>query len=47
MMGKAGESQSIMLFADYAQREMPGDISPNDVSFPQLESICRSEPLAQ
>jgi hypothetical protein len=42
MMGKAGDSQSIMLFADYAQRAVP-----SDVSFQQLESICRSELLAQ
>lgn len=42
MMGNAGDSQSIMLFAEYAQREMP-----SDVSFQQLESICRAEPAAQ
>ena len=43
MMGKAGESQSIMMFADRAQRESPSDLSPTGVSLQQLESICRSE----
>jgi hypothetical protein len=43
MMGKAGESQSVMLFANSAQGEMPSDMSPTGVSFQQLESICRSE----
>ena len=47
MMGKAGESQSIMMFADPAPREMPSEVSPTEVSFQQLESICRSEPAAQ
>jgi hypothetical protein len=47
MMGKAGESQSIMMFADRARREMPSDVSPTGVSFQQLESICRSELVAQ
>jgi hypothetical protein len=47
MMGKAGESQSIMMFAQHAQHEFPSDISPADVSFQQLDSICRSEPAAQ
>jgi hypothetical protein len=47
MMGKAGESQSIMMFAEHAQHEIPSDVSPADPSFQQLESICRSEPAAQ
>ena len=38
IMGKAGDSQSVTLFAKYAHREIPGD-----VSLQQLESICRSE----
>jgi len=47
MMGKAGESQSIMMFADRVPREKPSVVSPTEVSFQQLESICRSEPAAQ
>ena len=47
MMGTAGESQSIMMFADRAPREIPSEGSPTDVSFQQLESICRSEFAAQ
>jgi hypothetical protein len=47
VMGKAGESQSIMMFADRAQPEMPPDVPPTGISFQQLESICRSEPAAQ